>query len=588
MSHADARPVVALLQDGDAFDEPVVSGVRASSRGPSGLMGRHVAGRTFLEAYLRHGTFSELAVLARERSFAQPVIDAWRQHAPAREPGTIRRLRVLERGNFHREFFPEPPATLIHAPQPPDPALAWARQQGGPHAYALSGVTHTLASAGAVALLRELVTAPFEPYDALVCTSRAVVAMVEQVAGTFAEYLARRLGAPAMQDRRPLRLEVIPLGVDTGTYRPAGEAERVEARRRFGVPEDAVVALFVGRLSHHAKAHPFPLYQGLAQAARATGRPVWLLMAGWTAHEAVRAAFEDGARRLAPGVRVALIDGTEPVNRRAVWQAADLFVSLADSVQETFGLSVVEAMASGLPVVASDWDGYRDLVVDGETGRLVPTLGVTGAGASATARLLTGETNYDHFLAECGQATTVDQAATTAALSELVADAELRRKLGEAGRRRAVERFEWSHVIRAYEALWASQEAERRDRALFDQGSCPASAIVAPAAYPPVERTFAAYPTRWLDGQTRVEAVPGAGDSLEPLLTTPLTNHLAGLRASDPALLRHVLEAGVKSLTELDALWARAGVPHEAGRATVAWMLKYGLIRPVSAPGSQD
>ena len=61
------------------------------------------------------------------------------------------------------------------------------------------------------------------------------------------------------------------------------------------------------------------------------------------------------------------------INRFQVWHAADLVVSLVDNIQETFGLVIVEAMASGLPVVATDWNGYRDLVVDGETGFLVPT-----------------------------------------------------------------------------------------------------------------------------------------------------------------------------------------------------------------------
>ena len=49
---------------------------------------------------------------------------------------------------------------------------------------------------------------------------------------------------------------------------------------------------------------------------------------------------------------------------------------------------IPEAMAGGLPVVASDWDGYRDMVVDGETGFLVPTSMVRDATADATSRLL--------------------------------------------------------------------------------------------------------------------------------------------------------------------------------------------------------
>ena len=59
-------------------------------------------------------------------------------------------------------------------------------------------------------------------------------------------------------------------------------------------------------------------------------------------------------------------------DRKLALAAADLFCSPADNLQETFGLSVLEAMASSLPVVASDWNGYRDLVLHGSTGWLVP------------------------------------------------------------------------------------------------------------------------------------------------------------------------------------------------------------------------
>ena len=53
--------------------------------------------------------------------------------------------------------------------------------------------------------------------------------------------------------------------------------------------------------------------------------------------------------------------------------ASDIFVSLADNIQETFGLSVIEAMASSLPLVVSDWNGYKDLVNHGFNGFRIPT-----------------------------------------------------------------------------------------------------------------------------------------------------------------------------------------------------------------------
>ena len=59
---------------------------------------------------------------------------------------------------------------------------------------------------------------------------------------------------------------------------------------------------------------------------------------------------------------------------RCCWAAADIFLSLVDNPQETFGLAPVEAMAAGVPVVVSDWDGYRYTVSDGVEGFRISTL----------------------------------------------------------------------------------------------------------------------------------------------------------------------------------------------------------------------
>ncbi len=545
-------------------------------------MGRQVAGQAFLEAYLSHGSFSDLTALLRQRAPAPSLVELWREHSANRP--TPRTLRIIGSGDFHRTFFPAPPATILHSPQPPDPAFAWARQQAAPHAFALSGVTHTLCSLEAIDLLRSLVTAPFEAYDTLVCTSRAVASMVREVTQVYADHLRARLGVrPAKGPAAPIpiRLETIPLGVDIDRFRPATLEERAMARRSLSIAKDEVAILYVGRLSHHAKAHPFPLFRGASEAAAAAGRKVHVILAGWAAHPAVHDAFVEGARLIATGVRTSIIDGRDPSMRREVWHAADVFVSPSDNIQETFGLAVLEAMASGLPVVASDWDGYRDLVVDGQTGLLVPTAMVEGATSGATARLLTGELTYDHFLAEISQATVVDVPAMGAALARLVDDPAMRHQMGEAGRRRACERFAWNHVIHLYEELWQEQESERS--AWAGRQSLPPSEFVGPAAYPDIERSFAGYPIRCLDGAERIVPCPARSTgwmccSCCPWPTTPLTR-----RVTDSGLLRAALALLPCSVGDLDRFWSLSGVERGVGRATLAWMLKYDLVR-----GSQD
>ena len=88
------------------------------------------------------------------------------------------------------------PARVLHFPNPPDARFAWARQAAGAAGSPLSGVTHTLATPAAAAALCDLVAAPFEPFDALVCTSRAAVAMVRAVTDSYRDYLADRFGGP--------------------------------------------------------------------------------------------------------------------------------------------------------------------------------------------------------------------------------------------------------------------------------------------------------------------------------------------------------------------------------------------------------
>jgi hypothetical protein len=59
----------------------------------------------------------------------------------------------------------------------------------------------------------------------------------------------------------------------------------------------------------------------------------------------------------------------------------------------------------------------------------------------------------------------------------------------------------------------------------------------------------------------------------------PLTHHAVLRRVADPGLLRAAIGQAPCSVDDLDRLWSRSGVAHDIGRATLAWMLKYDLLR---------
>jgi glycosyltransferase involved in cell wall biosynthesis len=297
---------LGLVFDQDAYVEFPQDSPAAPAGASKILYGRRVAGKEFLEAILNYGTWSELIALTYRDSSTAALRQLWQAHPTIHTRS--RRLHLVEERHFHEIFLPNPPATMLHLPCPPVARYAWARQYGAPGGFALSGVTHTLCALSDAHHLTDLVTAPFEPYDTLVCTSRAAVQQVRAVTGAYADYLRDRYGgSPGL---RP-RLELIPLGVDTEYYRPPTETERADWRRALKVADDEVVVLCVGRLSFHQKAHPFPMFQGLARAAQRTGRKIHLVLTGHTGNEAVHRAFLAGARTLAACVRISLVDSLQ-------------------------------------------------------------------------------------------------------------------------------------------------------------------------------------------------------------------------------------------------------------------------------------
>ena len=149
------------------------------------------------------------------------------------------------------------------------------------------------------------------------------------------------------------------------------------------------------------------------------------------------AAFES-LRRLCPSVRFVRLGGDEPVSeelKRQALTAADLAISLVDNPQETFGLAVAEAMAAGLPLVASDWSGYRDLVRDGIDGFLVPSAWASSASSLSVSlgwQQFTGIHSFPAVAGALAQLVQIDMAAAETALMTLLTQPAMARAMGSA------------------------------------------------------------------------------------------------------------------------------------------------------------
>lgn len=452
-------------------------------------------------------------------------------------------------------------------PGPGLSAYAWMRRSVDPRSFSLCGITHTTATPAAMDALTELWTAPVEPWDALICTSQAVKSMVTGLLEAQREYLHERLGA--CRGALP-ELPVIPLGVDSGAYE-RDLLLRSRWRERLQINDEEIVLLFMGRLSPWGKSHPVPLFLAASMAARRSAAPLRLILAGWFAQGGLEDEYAKAAAVICPDVPITFLDGRDPAVRAEIWQAADVFVSPVDNIQETFGLTPLEAMAAGLPVIASDWDGYRDTVRHEIDGVLVPTsMPPAGVGLDLARALMGRAVGLDQFLGLTSQAVAVDVDRLADAIARLADNPELRRTMGENGRRRARDEFDWQLVIGQYQGLWAELATTRLSSAARE-----AASRAHPSRPDPYE-AFRSYPVSQLAPASRVR--PGFTDPsmVEVLFNSPL------IAFGQPALpplgdMQSLLEAAEVGDPTIGELVARSDGQAADWRA-VGWLLKYGFL----------
>jgi glycosyltransferase involved in cell wall biosynthesis len=222
-------------------------------------------------------------------------------------------------------------------------------------------------------------------------------------------------------ERNPEKLIEMPNGVDTGLFSPG---DRGDLRSSLGIPDGALVAAFVATLdrAHHFKR----LDVAIDALARAT-ESAHLVVAG--GGDLLR-DFEARAASAGVGERVHFLGAVPHAELPAVLRAADLFL-LTTEPPESFGIVLIEAMACGLPAIATEYPGVRAVIDEGETG----------------------------LLAARG-----DSAVVAAALDRLGGDEELRRRLGEAGRAKAEREWSWPRLVERMDAAYAEAIEARRSR----------------------------------------------------------------------------------------------------------------------------
>jgi glycogen synthase len=261
-------------------------------------------------------------------------------------------------------------------------------------------------------------------YDVSAWVEKTALEMADAVVavshGTRADILANF-------DVAPERIRVIHNGIDPDEFRPGSGTD---ALVRHGIEPGRPYVLFVGRITRQ---------KGIIHLVRAIrhlapGFDVDLAAGAPDTPEigAEMAAAVREAQAARPGIHWI----AEMVDRASVRELyANAAVFCCPSVYEPFGIINLEAMACGTAVVASAVGGIPEVVVDGETGLLVPFESAGGASFEPT--------DPDAF-----------ERALAASINLLMADPARRDAMGAAGRVRAVEHFSWSSIAATTVALY--------------------------------------------------------------------------------------------------------------------------------------
>ena len=309
-------------------------------------------------------------------------------------------------------------ADLVHS-------HTWYANLGGHLAKLLHGIPHVV-TAHSLEPRRPWKAQQLGPgYAVSSFCERAAIESADAVIAVSSGMRNDILGAYPAVD--PGRVEVIPNGVDACEYAPD---PGTEVLARLGIDPSRPSVVFVGRITPQKGILPLlDAVQWIDPASQL------VLCASGADTPAIEAEVRDAVQRLRDTRRsvVWIEDMLPPAAVVQILSHARVFV--CPSVYEPFGLVNVEAMACGAAVVATATGGIPEIVVDGETGLLVPLPSVDAALGPARER-----EPFARSLA--------------ARIDELLSDPDTARRLGRAGRQRVLQHFNWSTIAARTAALY--------------------------------------------------------------------------------------------------------------------------------------
>lgn len=544
----------AIFYESDAYS---VSGER--------VMGRQAAGNSLLKAYAR----SDIKTIASYTKNEKVFSEFKKTFASFLMPGQEKGVTNIPWGS------PEQSSKFggIYYPAPDISKLASQRFFYGHENYSIVGVTHTTASENVINSLTDCYTSPLMEWDSIICTSNSVKNSINTLYDQYFEILKDRIGA----DKKPnFLLPIIPLGVHCDDY-AFNLSDASEIRKSLGIKDNDIVLLFLGRLSFHAKAHHLPMYIALEKVAKGLPSDVnlHLLQTGWFPNEYIKNIYKEDAKKMSPSVNFLFLDGRVPKEKNISYLVSDIFISLVDNFQETFGLTPLEGMASGLPVVVSDWNGYKDTVRNNIDGFRIKTATMEpGNGYINALRHNLSFDTYDHYIGRSSQTVVVDIDEVIEKVLLLATNKDLRKSMGNEAKKRSKD-FDWLKIIKLYTEL--KKELDNK-REYFQKDT--KKTFLPPISIQDQYTYFSDYPSFHINKDTIVEKTDGINNvNIGEFVEFKSINFIENIVPPIKDIISVDDYLSDNSPSSVLNIINKLKISDELAYKIVLWLTKYGYLR---------
>jgi len=242
-----------------------------------------------------------------------------------------------------------------------------------------------------------------------------------------------------------LSIQTVPFGVNTSKFKPVSSHSKLKAQ--FDLPSSKTVVLSLARINPKTKTDIFVTIQNFSQLLESCP-DAFLWVVGESTNKDYLKFLTDYIKDKTLEDSIQIETNVDHDSIETYMQASDIFLSMSDHFSENFGISPIEGMACGLPVILTDIAGQSDHIQNGDQGFVIPTL---GAHPSSELDALFNCSSSADFGDAMIQSIAYDNQLFRENLKRLIDSPSLRTKMGVSARNTVLEKFSNQTMSKNYQ-----------------------------------------------------------------------------------------------------------------------------------------